>query len=66
MKFQISITKKEHDNTIKIIMVDPCTHMECGEIDCDKCPLQQNAIALRKEQERFMRALNEIEVEDNG
>jgi hypothetical protein len=65
MKIQITITKEEHDNTTNIIMVDPCSHILCGQIDCDKCPLRENAEALRKEQERFMRALNEIEVEKN-
>ena len=66
MKFQITITKEEYDKTTNIVMVDPCSHILCGQIDCDKCPLRENAEELRKAQERFMRELNEIEVENNG
>ena len=66
MKFQITITKEEHDKTANIIMVDPCTHILCGQIDCERCPLRESAIALRETQEQFMRELNEIEVENNG
>lgn len=63
MKIQITITEEERKNTTNIIMVDPCSHILCGQIDCEKCPLRENAEELRKAQERFMRALNEIEVE---
>lgn len=65
MKIQITITKEEHDNTANIVMVDPCRYIKCGQIDCEQCPLRENAEELRKEQERFMRVLNEIEVEKN-
>lgn len=63
MKIQTTITKEEHAKTLNIIMVDPCTHIKCGQINCEVCPLRENAEALRKEQEKFMRALNEIEIE---
>lgn len=63
MKIQITITKEERNNTENIIMVDPCRYIKCGQIDCENCPLQENAEKLRKEQERFMRVLNEIKVE---
>ena len=64
MKIQITITKEERDNTTNIIMVDPCRHINCGQIDCEQCPLRENAKMLRREQENFMRVLNEIEVEN--
>ena len=64
MKIQITITKEERDCTEHIIMVDPCFHIKCGQIDCKQCPLRENAEELRKAQERFMRVLNEIEVEN--
>ena len=63
MKIQITITKEERDCTEDIIMVDPCFHIKCHEIDCHECPLRENAEELRKAQERFMRTLNGIEVE---
>lgn len=63
MKIQITITKKERNDTEKI-MADPCSHILCGQIDCDKCPLKGYAEELRKAQEKFMRALKEIEVKD--
>lgn len=64
MKIQITITKEERDNTTNIIMIDPCRHINCGQIDCGQCPLRENAEMLRREQENFMRVLNEIEVEN--
>ena len=64
MKIQITITKEEHNRTANI-MANPCAHIECGQIDCEICPLREYAVELRKSQERFMRALNEIEVEKN-
>ena len=65
MKIQITITEEERKNTADIIMIDPCFHIKCGQIDCEQCPLREQAEILRKEQERFMRTLNEIEVENN-
>lgn len=63
MKIQITITKEERDNTENIIMVDPCAQIFCRGIDCHECPLRENAEELQKAQEKFMRALNSIEVE---
>ena len=62
MKIQITITEEERKNTANIIMVDPCSHIKCSGINCEQCPLKENAEILRDEQERFMRVLNEIEV----
>ena len=59
MKIQITITEEERKNTADIIMVDPCYHIKCGQIDCEQCPLRENAEILRKEQKKFMRTLNE-------
>ena len=54
MKIQITITKEERDCTKHIIMVDPCFHIKCGQIDCEQCPLRENVEALRKEQRILM------------
>lgn len=66
MKIQITITKEEHDNTLDTVMCDPCTHIQCGQIDCEVCPLRERAEELRKAQENFMRTLNGIEVENDN
>lgn len=65
MKIKITVTKEEVSNTKNIIWVDPCTHIFCGEIeDCEQCPLQKTAQALREAQNNFVSALNAIEVEN--
>jgi hypothetical protein len=66
MKIQITMTKEEHDNTIDIVMLDPCTHIQCGQIDCEVCPFRESAEGLRKAKEKFMRVLNEIEVKNDN
>jgi hypothetical protein len=65
MKIQITITKEEHDKTANAVWVDPCTHINCGHIDCETCPLRERVRELRKEQEKFMEVLDAIEVEKN-
>ena len=39
MKVSVVITKAEKDQTQQLIFREPCTYIECGEIDCDVCPL---------------------------
>lgn len=65
MKIQITITEEERKNTANIMKIDPCFHIKCGQINCEQCPLKENAEILRDEQERFMRVLNEIEVDND-
>lgn len=57
MKVSVVITKAEKDSTQQLIFRDPCTYIECGEIDCDVCPLHGAAKALRKAQEDFDKVL---------
>ena len=38
MKVSVVLTKAEKDQTQQLIFSDPCTYIECGEIDCDVCP----------------------------
>jgi hypothetical protein len=65
MKIKVTITKEELSNTKSTIWVDPCTHILCGQIeDCEQCPLRETAEALRTAQNKFISALNEIEVEN--
>ena len=63
MKMIVTMTKEEKSNTEKIILVDPCTHINCGIIDCDSCPLHEAAVALRKAQESFSKILQSIDEE---
>ena len=63
MKITITITEEERDKTLNDIMFDPCTHMQCSKILCDSCPLQSVGEALRRAQENYAKAINEIAVE---
>lgn len=60
---KIVISKTEVNDTVKNVMFDPCTHIECGDINCDNCPLQEHAQVLRHAQDQFIKALHTIEVE---
>ena len=64
MKITTTITPEEQINTVKTINVDPCSHILCGMIDCEICPLRETAEALRKAQNAFLRVLDEIDVEE--
>lgn len=63
MKISTTITKEEKNNTDNSILKDPCAYIECGDIDCDVCPLHEAAVALRKAQENFCKVLYSIEEE---
>lgn len=65
MKIQITITKEERNNTNNMINVDPCSHILCGQIDCENCPLRESVQELQKAKDKFLRALNGIEVEND-
>ena len=60
---KIIISKTEVSNTIEEVIFDPCTHIECGDLDCCACPLREYAQNLRIAQEQFVKALHTIEVE---
>lgn len=60
---RIVFSKTEVNNTIEDVVVDPCAHIECGDLDCGFCPLREHAEALRKAQNQFEKALVAIEVE---
>ena len=65
MKINVTITKEELNNTKNTVWVDPCTHILCGQIeDCEQCPLREIASDLRAAQNKFISALNAIEVEN--
>ena len=63
MKITTIITTEERDKTFQGIMFDPCTYIQCGEIDCDACPLHAVAEALRRAQEDYAKVLNKITIE---
>lgn len=62
MVITTTITLKEKKETIDRIDVDPCSRIECANIDCEACPLRETA-ALREAQNTFIRSLDEIDVE---
>ena len=64
MKMTITITQEERDRTLEGIMFDPCTHILCSEMNCDSCPLQNVAEALRRAQENYARVIDKIAIED--
>lgn len=64
MKITTTITKEEVSKTKDVIWVDPCAHINCGQIDCEQCPLREAAQALRAAQNKFISAIDAIEVEN--
>ena len=65
MKITVTITKEELNNTEKMIWQDPCTHMQCGQVYCEQCPLREAAADFHKAQEHFINILKNIEVEND-
>ena len=63
MKITATITEEERVKTLENIMFDPCTHIKCGEVNCDACPLQGVSEALRRAQEDYARVINNITIE---
>ena len=63
MRITTTITLKEKVETINGLDVDPCSRIECANIDCETCPLREAAEALRKAQNAFLRLIDECEVE---
>lgn len=64
MKINVTITEDELLNTTRAILVDPCGHIECKDIDCDKCPLQAAAKECRMAQEKFINILKGFSIEE--
>ena len=60
---KIIISRAEVTKTIDTVLFDPCTHIECGDLDCCACPLREHAGTLRSAQDQFIKALHTIEVE---
>lgn len=59
---KITITKKEYENTKSSVYVGPCAEIKCEAIDCNHCPLQETATALRKAQDEFFKVLDSMEI----
>lgn len=64
MVITTTITLKEKKETIDRLDVDPCSRIECANIDCETCPLREAAEAVRKAQNTFLRLLDEFEIEE--
>jgi len=63
MKIIVTITATEQHDTLEAIMIDPCIHIQCGEIDCEECPLHTAAQAFRRAQEDYAKVINKIIIE---
>ena len=64
MKIKITLTKAEKDETLDLVVFDPCTAIDCREISCEECPLHSAAYDLRKAQDTFVNLLEKLTVED--
>ena len=62
VNMKITITEKERKKTTDLVYVDPCAEIECEAIDCNNCPLQATAHALREAQNEFFKVLNNMEI----
>ena len=60
MKITATITKKEYADTLNLIWVDPCKHIECTSIECEKCPLREVAEKLREAQSEYIGVLDHL------
>lgn len=63
MKVEITITKAEKDETLDLVVFDPCVVIDCREISCEECPLHSAAYDLRKASEAFVKVLEKMKVE---
>ena len=64
MKIEIILTKTEKDETIDLVVFDPCAAINCREIDCNECPLRNVAEDVRRAGEAFVNVLEKLTVED--
>lgn len=64
MKITVTLTQKERTETIDRLDFDPCSRIQCANIDCENCPLRESAEAVRKAQNTFLRLLDEFEIEE--
>ena len=62
MKITTTITKEERAKTYKLVYVAPCKEINCEGIDCENCPLQAVAEAMRKAQDSFISVLNSLTI----
>lgn len=60
---KIVLTKEEVEQLEENILVDPCAFIGCEGIPCELCPFHDNAVQLRREQEKFMKTINSFDIE---
>lgn len=60
---KIVLAKKEVEQLEENILVDPCAFIRCQGISCELCPLHDNAVQLRREQEKFMKTIASFDIE---
>ena len=63
MKIEITLTKREKDETIDLVTYDPCGCIDCRGIDCEECPLRNAAEDVRRAGEAFVNVLEKLGVE---
>ena len=65
MKISVTATQKEIEETQNKIWVDPCAYLNCGDIDCEQCPLREAAQNLREAQNKFISVItNSIAIQN--
>lgn len=62
MKIEITLTKAEKDETLDLVVFDPCAAIDCREIDCDACPLRSVAEDVRRASVAFVDVLEKMKV----
>ena len=63
---RVTMTEKERKAAIDHIMKDPCGTIDCIGLICDSCPFRNVSDKLRKAQEDFAKAINQIEIEEEN
>lgn len=63
MKINITLTKAEKDETIDLVIFDPCAAIDCRDIDCKECPLYNAVKDVRRAGEAFVNVLDKLIVE---
>lgn len=48
MKISVTMTKEEKKKVLDQILFDPCEHINCGDFNCNQCPLHEAVVRMRE------------------
>ena len=57
---KIVMTKKEYEETMDLLIMDPCESIECNNLDCDYCPFREAAQKVREAHNSFIDIVKSI------